>query len=150
MREMLFVLRNLDLLMGSHLILQRIPKSRKIAAFWSKKITQKSPSAPAPYNGNLSKDNYPRKSNKAKVYGITTKHCPNPQLLSTQWSSWAGCHFSSIPSNSLSNGPVKTPWILVKISHPSARISTSLRPVGWRSFFPTWLLLDSVYASYLL
>jgi len=33
---MLFVLRNLDLLMGSHLLLHRLPKSRKIAAFGQK------------------------------------------------------------------------------------------------------------------
>lgn len=86
MKEVLFVLRNLDLLMGSHLLLHRIPKSRKIAAFGQKK-TIKSPSAPVPYSGKLSKDNYPRKSsNKAIVYGITAKYSPNLQLLSMQWS----------------------------------------------------------------
>ena len=36
MKEVLFVLRNLDLLRGSHLLLHRIPKSRKIAAFGQK------------------------------------------------------------------------------------------------------------------
>lgn len=37
MKEVLFVLRNLDLLMGSLLLLHRIPKSRNIAAFGQKK-----------------------------------------------------------------------------------------------------------------
>lgn len=36
MKEVLFVLRNLDLLMGSLLLLHRIPKSRNIAAFGQK------------------------------------------------------------------------------------------------------------------